>query len=171
VSVRLVARATALLLFLGCSGGVTLPSTRDPAPADPAPASSENALESQMHELVNRRRTSRGLAPLQWHPRLAEIARGHSRAMAEGRRGFGHDGFDERGSAVGQILSIRAMAENVAYDSRTGPDLAERVLEGWIASSGHRRNIEGDFTVTGIGAARGSDGVRYFTQIFVKTGG
>ena len=46
---------------------------------------------------------------------------------------------------------------------------ARLVVEGWIASAGHRQNIEGDFTLTGIGAAAGRDGTRYFTQIFVKT--
>jgi len=60
------------------------------------------------------------------------------------------------------------MAENVAYDSRSGDRLAARVVDDWLASSRHRENIEGDFTDTGIGAARAQDGLYYFTQIFVR---
>lgn len=122
-----------------------------------------------MHELVNQRRDSRGLPSLRWDDRVAAIAREHSQAMASGRRPFSHDGFDARADRIGGFLDARSMAENVAYDSRTGQDLGRQVVAGWIASPGHRQNIEGDFTVTGIGAAEGRDGVSYFTQIFVKT--
>lgn len=121
-----------------------------------------------MHDLVNRRRSQQGAAPLTWDPRVAEIAREHSRAMARGRA-FGHDGFDARAAAIERILPVRSLAENVAYDSRTDPNLAALVVDGWIASAGHRQNIEGDFDLAGIGAAEGRDGVRYFTQIFVKS--
>jgi uncharacterized protein YkwD len=90
--------------------------------------------------------------------------------MASGNRPFGHDGFEERARAVGALMTVRSMAENVAYDSRDGSRLASQVVEGWIASAGHRENIEGAYTHTGIGVARGRDGVRYFTQIFVQGG-
>lgn len=166
---RGLARALgAALIAMGCSGGVVLPEQRQPVPGSPAPAPAVGALESRLHDLVNRHRTSRGLARLTWEPRVAELAREHSLAMARGSRGFGHDGFDDRADAISGLLPAGSVAENVAYDGRTGPDLASLVAEGWIASPGHRKNIEGDFTTTGIGAARGAGDVYYFTQIFVK---
>ena len=35
-----------------------------------------------------------------------------------------------------------------------------------LYSPGHRKNMEGQFNLTGIGCARGKDGVFYFTQLF-----
>ena len=169
---RAAFRAAATLLLAGCSGGLTLPTSRTPLPADPAPsapAPAASTLERQMHELVNQRRAARRLAPLRWDDRVAAIAREHSQAMASGRRPFSHDGFEQRAGRIEALLPVSSLAENVAYDSRSGPDLGRQVVEGWIASSGHRANIEGSFTVTGIGAAQARDGVRYFTQIFVQT--
>jgi uncharacterized protein YkwD len=45
---------------------------------------------------------------------------------------------------------------------------AREVVDGWLHSPGHRRNIEGDFKLTGIGLAFGHNGNIFFTQIFTK---
>ncbi len=45
---------------------------------------------------------------------------------------------------------------------------AREVVDGWLHSPGHRRNIMGDFRLTGIGVAEAANGMIYFTQIFVK---
>jgi uncharacterized protein YkwD len=55
-------------------------------------------------------------------------------------------------------------AENVAYGNIT----AKEVVDNWLKSPGHRRNIEGKYTITGIGVAKSSDGTIFFTQIFVE---
>ena len=161
--------SAALALGTACANASSLPVNRPPLPADAgggeAPAAS--TLEREIHDLVNDRRADRELAPLQWDSRIAEAAREHSRAMASGRRPFGHDRFDARAAAIGSVMTVRSMAENVAYDSRDGSRLASQVVDGWLSSVGHRRNIEGSFTRTGIGVARRGDGTRYFTQIFV----
>lgn len=170
--VPLLLSAAVLVLGAACANVSSLPISRPPLPADAGggEAPGGSTLERQIHDLVNARRDARGLAPLQWDARIAEAARQHSQAMASGRRPFGHDGFDARASALESMMTMRSMAENVAYDSRDGSRLASQVVEGWISSSGHRQNIEGTFTRTGIGVARGGDGTRYFTQIFVDGG-
>lgn len=160
--------AAVTLLAFGCATGGTFSTGGDPLPTDPAPPSLESALESEIHQLVNQHRASRRLPELQSHPRVAELAREHSGAMASRRRPFGHEGFEERSATIAPLLPVQSAAENVAYDSRSGAGLASHVVNGWLASSGHRRNIEGSFTHTGIGVAQGPDGVRYFTQIFVN---
>lgn len=162
------------LALIGCAAAVSLPASREPVPADaassPPPVDpGTSALESSIHQLVNKHRASRDHPALRFDPRVAALAREHSEAMASGQRSFSHEGFDGRASAIRAFLPARALAENVAYDSRSGGQLTARVVEGWIASGGHRRNIEGDFTITGVGAARGDRGIYYFTQIFVRT--
>ena len=55
------------------------------------------------------------------------------------------------------------IAENVAIGY---PD-AETVVEGWMASKGHRANIlERDVVETGIGIARSPAGGVYYCQVF-----
>jgi uncharacterized protein YkwD len=159
------------LLLSGCVG-IAVPSAPLPAPSGPAataPPASVAAVEAEVHQRINRHRESRGLAPLAHDERVAEIARRHSRAMAERRTPFGHDGFEARAEEVGRLFTVGRLAENVAYDSR--PEVAARVVEGWIRSSGHRANLEGPFDVTGVGAARAPDGTYYFTQIFAARRG
>jgi uncharacterized protein YkwD len=161
---------SAVLSFASaCANLPAVAISRPPLPAGSGGGSVPAAatLERQIHDLVNDRRGDRGLPTLQWDGRIADAARQHSEAMASGRRPFGHDGFEARAAALGSVMPMRSMAENVAYDSRDGSRLASLVVEGWIASPGHRQNIEGAFSRTGIGVARGADGTRYFTQIFV----
>lgn len=161
------------LLIAGCASRLTLAGPDETQPSSGEPSASvptASALERQMHDLVNRHRASRGHASLRWDDRVAAMAREHSQAMASGRRSFSHQGFEDRAARIRALLPVRSIAENVAYDSRSGPELPHQVVEGWIASPGHRQNIEGVFTVTGIGAAVADDGIRYFTQIFVQTG-
>jgi uncharacterized protein YkwD len=55
------------------------------------------------------------------------------------------------------------IAENVAL----GYPNAETVVEGWMASKGHRANIlDREVVETGIGIARSSAGGLYYCQVF-----
>lgn len=67
----------------------------------------------------------------------------------------------DRARLVG--YSFGHIAENVAV----GFPNAETVVEGWMASKGHRANIlERDVVETGIGVARSPDGALYYCQVF-----
>jgi uncharacterized protein YkwD len=44
---------------------------------------------------------------------------------------------------------------------------AEEIVRGWLASPGHRKNIEGSYAFTGVGVVRSASGKLYVTQIFV----
>jgi uncharacterized protein YkwD len=85
--------------------------------------------------------------------------------MLTGKSPFGHDGFRQRIDLITSRLGkLHVAAENVA----SGPMDAREVVDGWLHSPGHRRNIMGDFRLTGIGVAEAANGMLYFTQIFVK---
>lgn len=112
---------------------------------------------------VNEYRKTKGLAALQMNTVISVAAEGHSKAMADKKIPFGHDGFESRVKAIREQLGlIRSSAENVAYGNIT----AREVVNGWIKSPGHRKNIEGSFSLTGIGLSRNKTGTIYFTQIF-----
>jgi uncharacterized protein YkwD len=83
--------------------------------------------------------------------------------MAAGRVPFGHDGFDARISTIRAALGSGGSAgENVAM----GYNSAAAVVNAWLGSAGHRANIEGSSTRTGISAVQTSTGTWYYTQIF-----
>lgn len=129
---------------------------------------STDALEIKTHELVNEHRRSAGLPPLDYSRPVAAIARRHSEAMAAGRVPFGHAGFETRRRRIARSIPFEGMAENVGVNTGAARRTASMSVSGWLGSSGHRGNIEGDYDTTGIGIARGPRGAWYFTQIFVK---
>ena len=136
------------------------PATR--SSADRPPFAS---MENDIFRLVNQYRHSKRLPPLQINHLESTVAEQHSRNMASGRTPFGHEGFKQRAAYLNKKMGpIRVMAENVA----SGQMSAREVVDGWLHSPGHRRNIEGDFRLTGIGLARGSRGMIFFTQIFTR---
>lgn len=138
--------------------------TPSPSPLLSALAVNGNMEQSILY-YVNLHRRAMRLAPLQLNPSESAIAAQHSRDMATGRAPFGHTGFHDRVSVLSrQVGPIGVAAENVAY----GQMSAKEVVDGWLGSPGHRRNIEGNFRLTGIGLARDRNGRIYYTQIFTR---
>ena len=67
----------------------------------------------------------------------------------------------DRARYVGYMFS--RLSENVAL----GYPNAETVVNGWMTSTGHRRNIlDGGVVETGIGIARSAAGGVYYCQVF-----
>lgn len=129
-----------------------------------ATAADIKALQHDILSLVNKHRASLGLNALHMNDMASAEATKHSADMAKGRMGFGHGGFSQRMQSLNkQLGGLRATAENVAY----GKINAEEVMDMWLKSSGHRKNIEGNFSMMGIGIAQSKDGYLYFTQIFM----
>jgi uncharacterized protein YkwD len=121
-------------------------------------------LENDVLKYTNNFRRAQGLPALIMRNDLNSIARNHSEDMADGVKGFGHGGFDKREKEVERIMNMHSMAENVAYGSESGRE----VVDMWIASKGHRKNLLGNYQYIGIGTARDERGIVYFTQIFVR---
>ncbi|CAL1517589.1 CAP domain-containing protein [Chitinophaga sp. MM2321] len=122
------------------------------------------SMDEQILYYTNKFRHSKGLKPLQLDETISQQARRHSRDMASGRTGFGHEGFEDRVAVVTKKMGrVGAAAENVAYGTLD----AEAVVNGWIKSPGHRRNMLGDYTLIGIGTAD-KGRITFFTQVFIK---
>lgn len=130
-----------------------------------AGASYAGSLEDAILKYTNEYRRSHGKHELRMDPVAADLARDHSRDMAQKRVPFGHTGFNKRVKAAERKTGkISAAAENVAYGQK---DAAE-VVKGWIKSPAHHKNLLGDFTRIGIGTARSKNGSLYFTQLFLR---
>jgi uncharacterized protein YkwD len=122
------------------------------------------ALETEILKYVNDDRKDHGLVPLQMNTLESSLALKHSQDMAGGKVKFGHDGFNTRAKTIQKTLGSTVIGENVASGTMT----AREVVDGWLNSPGHKKNIEGNFTLTGIGFARGKKGDIYFTEIFSR---
>lgn len=127
---------------------------------------SVDAIEKAVYNQVNQYRASKGLSPLTANTRMSEQARLHSQNMASGKVPFGHQDFQQRVTAV--AIAYSSAAENVAYNQGYS-DPATQAVQGWIKSTGHRQNIEGNFNLTGIGVATNAQGQYYFTQMFIRS--
>lgn len=151
-----------LLSLASCATGRSYVLT--PSTLDAAATLDIASLERQTHAKINEYRQRKGRRPLAWNAAIADQAREHSQMMARGKRRFGHSGFNDRVAVIGRRHPWRRAAENVAINST-----AASVVERWLKNRGHRSNIEGDFDLTGVGAAAAPDGSVYFTQIFIKS--
>jgi len=88
---------------------------------------------------VNAARTAQGLAPLQWDTRLAAAATAHAIDIQSCRR-LTHEGCD--GSTLPQRAAragygFRRVSENLALCDCD----AASVVQLWLGSDGHRRNL------------------------------
>lgn len=162
-----------IIAFSSCSSskpasssekGSKTTTTKSAAPK-PTTASIAPALEDQILTLINQHRRKKGLAALESNPVIEMEARRHTISMASHNSPFGHDGFSYRSKVItSKIPGVTATAENVALGSRS----AKEVVDGWLKSPGHKKNIEGKFRLTGIGVARDAKSTLYFTQIFAN---
>jgi uncharacterized protein YkwD len=125
-------------------------------------------LKQSVFQKVNEYRVSQNISPLKLDPVISQPSEQHSQNMATGKVTFSHAGSEQRFDQISNQIAYQKIAENVGYNSGYS-NPAEQVVEGWIKSDGHRKNMLGDYNLTGIGVAKNPEGEYYFTQIFVKS--
>lgn len=160
MKILLIALVTCSVLFSSCAAL----HSNESASTDVINSSGSN-IEDEILVQINQYRKTKGLPALKLNSEIITEARKHSRDMANNSVSFGHGGFSDRAKRLqGKISGFKAIAENVAY----GQINASEVVKDWIKSPGHRVNIEGNYTQTGIGVIANKKGVLYYTQIFVR---
>jgi uncharacterized protein YkwD len=106
----------------------------------PARLLMQGSLETRVLALTNRHRRAKGCVPLRSRYSLRRSSRAHSVTMARHNEMShqlpGEPWFSTRITRAG-YRSWRVVAENVAR----GFDSPEEVVQAWMASPGHRRNI------------------------------
>lgn len=149
-----------VLLLLACPG---CSSTNGAVPEAPF-----KAIEHDVLRLVNTHRKSLDLLPLEYNSHISFVAREHSIEMAQDRIPFGHYRFKQRLHRISRVVGFSVAGENVAFNQGVD-DPALDALQGWLDSPGHRRNIEGEYNLTGIGVHQDENGVLFYTQIFARS--
>jgi uncharacterized protein YkwD len=186
-----------LLVATACGGAQSRTSGPVPLPTGSVgPQVDPTALGAAIHARINAIRAEHGLMKLSWNPALVAPATAHSRDMAA-RNYFSHHspdgkGFADRYEAAGFRCRVLIEAnryatggENLAlshlYDAirsysdgrrevvgwRSVSALAQRIVDGWMNSPGHRRNILKPFWRSeAIGVVVDRSGQVFATQNF-----
>lgn len=127
----------------------------------PKPATGEAA---EVLALVNGERAKAGCAAVHLDDRLTAAARAHSTDMAD-HGYFSHTSRDGR-TFVDRVRAqgyTAARSENIAAGQAT----PAAVMQGWMNSDGHRRNIlDCSAKAMGLASARGGSYGIYWTQDF-----
>jgi len=123
----------------------------------------ETSITDQILILVNEHRESKGLEKLTRNTTADNLAITHSKYMISQDK-ISHDHFKARSEDLKRNENAKRTGENVAY----GYNTAKKVVTAWLNSSGHKENIEGNFTHTGIAAVENSEGTYFFTQLFYR---
>ena len=131
--------------------------------AIPENAKTISDYEAQVVELVNEIRTQRGLNKLKIDEELSKVARKKSEDMKKNNY-FSHES-PTYGSPFDMMrtfgISYRSAAENIAK----GQSTPQSVVNAWMSSSGHRKNIL-NTSYTHIGVGHVANG-NYWTQMFI----
>lgn len=142
---------------------ITIHETEIPLSDVTVPVISEHPNIQAIVDLVNEERAKAGLAPLVKDPVVCQAA---ALRAEEIYTSFSHDRPDgsRYKTALNQVgYSYRGCGENVAYGFTT----AGAVMDGWMNSDGHRKNILHEkFTTIGVGYYVGSNGYCYWSQMF-----
>jgi uncharacterized protein YkwD len=149
-------------------------------------------LERQIHELINIEREKKGLALLEWDLALANIARDHSKDMANNFF-FDHNNLEDcdpacRAKKAGYVcrksldngMYSEGVAENIfkndlytsfiynkrgilSYNWNTQEGIAALTVSGWMNSTCHRENIlASNYDTEGIGVYISSETDKVF---------
>ncbi|MCE3006732.1 MAG: CAP domain-containing protein [Bacteroidetes bacterium] len=113
---------------------------------------------------INARRTAAGVAPLERHPLLDELARSHSANMREYRffgliDQNGEDPQQRKDYDYPEIVGSVGMAIAFEYGSRAAP-VCQKVMAAWTEKGKHRKNMtDPGHNYIGLGVEPYLDGV------------
>lgn len=152
-----------MLLMFSCSSDTSVSSNVD-ATSQKVVAYTYNTTELQTMDLINAYRVSKGLNPLEKINHISYKSEEHDNYMIANNV-VNHNDFVARSENIMKVLGAKTVSENIAYNYST----PQAALNAWLASPGHKENIEGNFTHFGISIRENpATGRKYYTNIFAK---
>lgn len=157
-----------LCVFLAAAifGACLIPATGCRRNSEPKQVTVIDNSDQAIIDQTNAERTQRGLNALTVNLQLSNAAKMQAHNMASYSE-LSHE-LNIKGQATLtdrlQVVGYpyRAAGENIAWNYQS-----QSVVEGWMNSSGHRRNIlNKNFTEIGVGVAINDAGEPYYCQVF-----
>ena len=147
-----------------------VPMGEAPDSADPYAQFSDDQLNTlrEVLDLVNAARSEAGVSPLELNAALCGAAQVRAQECTQGLSHTRPDGSSYKTAITQAGVSSGYTGENAA----TGHSSAQQVVDSWLRSEGHRKNILSEnFTQLGVGFAPNTSG-RYkgyaWVQLFVQ---
>ena len=172
-----VSSVVALGLLSACGGGTSeknIPSTSACADADASWPAEATQFEDEVLEIVNQRRAEGATCGSESYPAAPALkmnadlrcaARLHSRDMAE-QGYFDHESLDGR-SFSDRIKEAGYTGSPVGENIASGQKTPESVMESWMSSDGHCRNImKAKTNEFGVGFITGGEYGTLWTETF-----
>ncbi|MFV5696555.1 CAP domain-containing protein [Flavobacterium sp. LB3P122] len=154
---------TAVLTMNSCSSDSTEASTTA-VTTQKVVEYSYSTSEIEAMNLINNYRVSVGLNPLEKINYISYKSEEHDNYMITNNV-VNHNDFVARSENIIKVLGAKTVSENIAYNYNT----PQAALNAWLASPGHKENIEGNFTHFGIAIRENPvTGKKYYTNIFAK---
>ncbi|GGM41802.1 hypothetical protein GCM10011351_29900 [Paraliobacillus quinghaiensis] len=122
-----------------------------------------SGFQQEVAKLTNQEREKNGLSPLQIDTALQEVAQTKSEDMATNNY-FSHTS-PTYGSPFDMLQQFEVDYTTAAENIASGQQSPKEVVNGWMNSPGHRKNIMNE-KVTHIGVGYAEDGA-YWTQLFI----
>ncbi len=167
-----------LLMAMACFGGAgAFAEEKSKSEKDYISKENIQKIEQMILEKTNAEREKRGIKSLKSSPALQSLAQQHTRDMCstqilkhesdsfpKGRRKL-----EERR----ELVNVRLIGENIAFRTFDTIDKwARQIMQGWMASKGHRKNIlNPKFQYIGVGVVPCSKRLVYTTQVFAGSAG
>ncbi|UMB53481.1 CAP domain-containing protein [Lutibacter sp. A64] len=121
-------------------------------------------IETEILNLINAYRSENNLSTLKVLNIISSEADTHTNFMITNGE-VSHANFNIRAQNLITNAGAKFVSENVAY----GYSTAQAVVNGWLNSTEHKKNIENpDTTHFGISTKSDEKGRNYFTHIFIK---
>lgn len=127
-----------------------------------ATAPTSSSVEADLYSLTNASRSSAGLAALQNDPAAAAVAREWSAQMSAA------NSLQHNPNLQAQVNSrVTSAWQRIGENVGVGYS-ASGLHDAFMASTGHRANILGDFNRVGVGAVVEPSGRMWVTLVFIK---
>ncbi len=190
---RLSARWISVFACFLIVTGFTWPADgqeKDRTQNEPTVAQSAAEIEKNIIRYTNAYRRKRGIVPLEKSPALGKLARIHNEHMRERAQRFEQpfervedliphesQNFPEGWRTFRSRMDkaeLSSAAENTAVQTYRGdPERwAREIVEGWMKSPGHRKNIlDSKYRYIGVGVTPGIHDLGFATQVFSSNRG
>ena len=163
------------VIVVACCGALASCATSPETTRMPVSASlrPDSSLAGRILTEVNSYRRSRGASDLQRHAGLDRLAQEHCEYLRQHKGTFdiygknvSHFGFEGRALVAREHYQMLSVSENVASATNPGSNPAPVLVKLWAGSKDHEYNMRSEWTHTGIGVVKDSDGMVFATQIF-----
>ncbi len=120
-------------------------------------------VEQELLAIVNEHRTALGYSTLSFSTVAYTYTNSHIDYMIS-KGSISHDNWSARASNITAEVNAQEVSENVAKDYES----AQKAFQNWMASSPHRKAIEGNFTHTAVSVKKDPEGNLYYMQLFYR---